>query len=134
MAPDPPARRRKTIKNIELNNYDRELSKALQVFHHDAYVQKFGPPSLFGPNSLLSNKIVHEITCLTKLSALKTVDDLKFETQWVLANIYGNDILQIVGCFPPPEKSSTSASIGPSEPKTMQRKCGSCRQLGHTSE
>ncbi|KAF5324147.1 hypothetical protein D9619_011145 [Psilocybe cf. subviscida] len=149
------AKRRVNFKDSTMNAYDITLCNALRKWRNET-LQRSGksPNGFFGPNLILSDKLLIRIVMLARDRANKIpdIDALAHQTNWIHAKKYGAEILLYATCwYPPPAPpqpplqggtlanlvtsdvmAAGSSQVQPANEK-RPRKCSACGSTSHNA-
>ncbi|OBZ77631.1 ATP-dependent DNA helicase RecQ [Grifola frondosa] len=133
------------MASYTMNDADLRLKKSLKAWREKQMEEEeLDGDDFFGPQYLLSDRLLTRIVDLAHFSKLSTVQILQEQTDWCHASKYGPRILELVRLHIPapvlpspftsaplPPIASGSASSTPPSVTKASRKCGKCGAHDH---
>lgn len=119
-----------------------ELKDSLHNWRVSKVLDKFGQGGLanFGPGIVMQNETLTRIVDCAHHSKIRNTLDLKRETKWDGAEIFGDEVLALIRQVHPslspftsdPLASAASSATVPAGPR-KERMCSACGGTGHIS-
>ncbi|KAI0694634.1 hypothetical protein BC835DRAFT_1306252 [Cytidiella melzeri] len=139
--------KRSRLKTYTTAPADMELKESLHQWRTAKTIEKYGHGGLadFGPGVVIPDAMLARIVDCAHHGKIESTEDLVRETKWAGVEVYGDEVLQLIRQVHPPARPPAFTTVELRDSRTSdstpevtalapkaQRKCGACRQTGHT--